>query len=237
MAETSNNMLPQPTGWDRANLAVKVALSALPVAGSPAAELFAAIIAPPLVRRRDEWLQSLADGIGVLSEKIAGFAPEVLANNEAFVSVAMQASRAALQTHQKEKLEALRNAVLNVAAGQTLDDDEQVMFLWCIETLTTWHVHILKFLEAPMRMAAARGARTEYSILSGCDLTRPLEESFPELRGHRDFYDQIVRDLHARGFLDSTPDVLHEVMNDAGMAIRRTTKMAGRFLAFIAPPA
>jgi hypothetical protein len=39
--------LPQPSGWDHAHVAVKAAISAIPIAGSPAAELFAAIIAPP----------------------------------------------------------------------------------------------------------------------------------------------------------------------------------------------
>jgi len=226
--------LPQSTGWDHAHLAVKAALSALPLAGGPAAELFAAIIAPPLARRRDEWLQALADGLYALREKIAGFDPASLANNEPFVSVALQASRAALQTHQKEKLDALRNAVLNVAAGRAPTEDEQAMFLWYIETLTTWHIKMLKFFEAPMQMAAQHGARTDYSFAGA--LTQPLEEVYPELLGRRDFYDQLARDLEGRGFLNSRADVLHTMMTGSGMAAKRTTEMADRFLAFIASP-
>src|SRR5205809_922170 len=33
------NVLPQPSGWDHAHLAVKAAISALPIAGGPAAEV------------------------------------------------------------------------------------------------------------------------------------------------------------------------------------------------------
>jgi hypothetical protein len=226
--------LPQPTLGDHVHLAVKAVLSALPVAGGPAAELFAAIIAPPLARRRDAWLQSVADGLDALRQKTDGFDPVSLANNSAFVSVALQASRAAIQTHQNEKLEALRNAVLNVAAGRATDEDEQAMFLGYIETLTGWHIRMLKFFEAPMRMAAACGARTDYSFAGA--LAQPLEEVYHDLRGRRDFYDQITRDLVARGFLNSSPDVLHTMMTGSGMSAKRTTEIADRFLAFILPP-
>lgn len=226
--------LPKPTALDHAHLLVKAALSALPIAGGPAAELFATIIAPPLARRRDEWLQALADGIGALQEKIAGFDVGSLSNNEAFVSVALQASRAAIQTHQTEKLEALRNAVLNVAAGRAPAEDEQTMFLGYVETLTAWHLRMLKFFENPMGMAAARGARTDYSIAGS--LSQPLHDVYPDLRDRRDFYDQITRDLASRGFLNSSADVLHTMMTGSGMNAKRTTEIADRFLAFIASP-
>src|SRR5436853_685215 len=106
------NVLPQPSGWDHAHLAVKAAISALPIAGGPAAELFAAIITPPLARRRDEWLQGLADGLASLEDNVQGFRVETLADREEFISAALQASHSAIRTHHKEKLEALRNAVL-----------------------------------------------------------------------------------------------------------------------------
>lgn len=227
-------VLPQATGWDHAHLAVKAALSALPLAGGPAAELFATIIAPPLLRRRDEWLQALAAGIETLREQVAGFDAASLRDNDAFVSVALQASRAAMQTHQTEKLDALRNAVLNVAAGRTTDDDEQAIFLGYVETLTAWHLRMLKFFENPMGMAAARGARTDYSFAGS--LSQPLHDVYPDLRDRRDFCDQITRDLAARGFLNSSPDVLHTMMTGSGMSAKRTTAIADRFLAFIASP-
>jgi hypothetical protein len=108
------------------------------------------------------------------------------------------------------------------------------MFLSYIETLTTWHIRMLKFFEAPMRMAAARGARTNYSFTGA--LAQPLEEVYPELRGRRDFYDQIARDLKTRGFLNSTDDVLHVMTTGSGLDAKRTTEMVDRFLAFITSP-
>jgi hypothetical protein len=232
--DDQDTALPQPTGWDRAHLAIKAALSAVPAIGSPAAELFAAIIAPPLARRRDAWLQSLAEGLDALRDKVAEFRPESLAGNEAFVSATMQASRAALQTHHQEKLDALRNALLNIAIGRAPDEDQQAIFLGYIETLSTWHIRILKFFEAPLRIAQQRGARTDYSI--GASPAQPLQEVFPELRGRREFYEQIVRDLHARGLMSVGEKALHTTMSASGVFAKRTTDLADRFLAFIASP-
>ena len=110
-----------PTGGDWAHTISKGALSAIPAVGGPAAELLAAIIVPPLARRRDEWIRALADGLHVLEARVEGFTIAGLAENEAFVSTVMQATTVAVRTHQQEKREALRNAVLNVAAGRAPD--------------------------------------------------------------------------------------------------------------------
>jgi hypothetical protein len=228
------NSLPQPSGWDHLHVSVKAAISAIPIAGSPAAEIFAAIIAPPLARRRDEWLQSLADGLDELEQKVEGFKAETLSQREDFVSAALQASHAAIRTHQPEKLEALRNAVLNIAAGRSPGEDEEAIFLRHIDSLTTWHLRILKFLESPLQLVRERRGRTDYALAGS--LSQPLEEVFPELRGRRDFYDQIMRDLRTCGFLNSDETVLHTTMTAAGIFAKRTTPIADRFLAFIASP-
>jgi hypothetical protein len=232
--DDQNTFLPQPTAQDHTHLAVKAVLSALPIVGGPAAELFAAIIAPPLARRRDAWLQSLANGLAGLQGRFAGFKPNSLADNEAFVSATMQASRAALQTHHTVKLEALRNALLNIAIGRAPDEDQQAIFLGYIETLSTWHIRILKFFESPLRFARECGARTDYSIAGAP--AQPLEEVFPELRGRREFYEQIVRDLHARGLMSADEHMLHTMMTGSGVFAKRTTEVADRFLAFVASP-
>ena len=49
------------------------------------------------------------------------------ANDDEFVSAIQHATQIAVRTHQAEKLEALRNAVLNVAAGTAPGDDLQMI--------------------------------------------------------------------------------------------------------------
>ena len=235
MNDDQSQQLPQAEAGDQIHLAVKAALSAIPVAGGPAAELFAAVIAPPLARRRDRWLQSLADALAELQEKVEGFSVERLAEREEFISAALQASRAAVETHQKEKLEALRDAVLNIALGHSPDEDQQAIFLGYIANLTGWHIRILRFLQAPQQVAAGSGIRIGPTIAGA--LAPILEQCFPDLHGRRDFYGQIVRDLNNRGFLNSGDDVLHVMMTASGLVAKRTTVLADQFLAFIEAPA
>jgi hypothetical protein len=45
---------PKASMGDIAHTSTKAGLSAIPLVGGPAAEIFAAIITPPLTKRRDE---------------------------------------------------------------------------------------------------------------------------------------------------------------------------------------
>lgn len=221
--------LPEPDRWDFTHTTAKAALSALPVVGGPAAEFFNSILAPPLSKRRDQWFQKLAQDVDALSKTVDEFQPERLAENEAFVSALLVASRMAVTTHKTEKIEALRNAVLNIALGKEPDENLQEMFLGYVDRLTEWHLRVLRFFESP---TAFVGPNT----LGSGALSHVLERTFPELRGRREFYDQVARDLHSLGFLNSAADVLHVMMSDHGLQAKRTTATGERFLNFIRSP-
>lgn len=202
--------------------------------GNVASELWA-LLGPPVSQRRDAWLEDLARRLHDLEGKIEGFRFDDLGQNEQFVSATLQATQSALRTHQKEKLEALRNALLNIAIERSPDEDEQTMFLGYIDELSTWHIRLLVFLQNPLKLVNERKGRTEYYMGS---ISQPLEEVYPELRGKREFYDQIMRDLRSRGFINSSADVLHTTMtaSTSGMFAKRTTETADRFLSFITSP-
>jgi len=50
----------KPELADHAHMLIKAAISAIPVYGGPAAEIFSAIITPPLSKRRDKWIVEIA---------------------------------------------------------------------------------------------------------------------------------------------------------------------------------
>ncbi len=102
---------PHRSPGDVAHAATKAILSAIPVIGGPSAELFAFIFAPPLERRRTEWVETISEVVEELQEKVADVIPEALSQDEAFITAAIHASQIAMRNHQEEKLEALRNAV------------------------------------------------------------------------------------------------------------------------------
>ena len=83
-------------------------------------------------KRFSDWCEELRLRLNDLGQKVDGLTPETLANDEAFVSAFAQATQSALRTHLKEKLDALRNAVLNVAVKMAPGDDLQTAFFTLI---------------------------------------------------------------------------------------------------------
>lgn len=213
---------PEPARGDTAHTIARAGLSAIPFVGGPAVELFSSVIVPPLTKRRDEWIQSIAEGLKTLEQKVDGFTIETLAGNEAFVTAVMHASQVAIKNHQKEKIEALHNAVLNVASGKAPEEDEQMMFLNFIDTLTPWHVRVLGFYHDPTTYLKARGVKAEM----GDRLSGVVPQIFPELKGRYGLCGQIERDLLSYGL----------IQNEGQWYTRRTTDMGESFLKFISRP-
>ncbi|MBL8238287.1 MAG: hypothetical protein JNM66_12750 [Bryobacterales bacterium] len=130
--------------YDHALALTKVLGLAFPFLG-PAATLFDVITAPKRGQRLTEWFETTRVKLNELSERVDGLTPEKLAKSDAFVSAFAQATQAALKNHQQEKLEALRNAVLNAALGREDDADHQTLFLALIDRFTVLHLTILRF--------------------------------------------------------------------------------------------
>ncbi len=225
-------VLPESTMDDHAHTAIKAVLSAVPIVGGPAAELFAAIIAPSLALRRDEWLRDLAERLLRLEETVEGFKIESLTGNDPFVTAVLHATQIAVRNHNDEKREALRNAVLNVAAGRAPEEDYQAMFLNFIDTFTPWHIRILRFSKEINSMAMAKGIDTTGYLAGAVSIV--LEGVFDDLKGQREFYDQIVRDLEVRGLIGMKS--LHTMMTGRGIFEKKTTALGDKFLAFITAP-
>lgn len=158
---------PKSDGKDAAYKGTKIALAitaaglatltagpgtaALLAAGGAAlaVELFSQTFAPPLEKRRDKWLMSIFEKLQELEQKVDGFSAESLAENEQFITTLIQATQIAIQNHQEEKLTALRNAVLNAALPNSIQEDLQVIFLNWINRLSNYHIKVLIFLDNP----------------------------------------------------------------------------------------
>ncbi|MGI9072477.1 MAG: hypothetical protein ACR2JB_14445 [Bryobacteraceae bacterium] len=148
---------PEPDAREFAASIAKIAISTIPVFGGPAAELFGTLVGPILERRRNQWFEELRLLLDDLMRKIDGLTLQSLSHNEDFVSATMQATSMALRTHAREKLEALQNAVLNVAGGSAPDDDLQSIFLSLVDSLSPLHLRLLKQFkqQTPVRIADA----------------------------------------------------------------------------------
>lgn len=241
MTDYKDERFPQPEG-DEDHIAGQVLLSLIPGIGGPAARLFTAIITPPIDRRRAEWLNSLAAGLRNLEGRVEGFTIESLAANEKFVSSLMHASLAAVRNHQTEKIEALRNAVLNVAIGRAPDEDLQSMFLHMIDSFTRWHILVLAYYNDPLVFTKARGLTYDRQWP---DLIHVMMDAFPELNSRS--YHEVVHmffhvhaDLSARGLVEkdfgASPLDTGRSSFDPEEIRKSTSDLGDRFLAFTSSP-
>jgi len=229
--EPSREPLPQPTIEDVQHAARKGLISMVPLIGGAGAELIG-LLGSPVTTRRDTWLADLERRLREMESKIAGFHFEELRQNEQFVSSTLQATQIAIRTHQEAKREALRNAVLNVAAGNAPDEDRQLMFLDLIDTFTTWHLRILSCLCGIQTFGVGRDQNFfDRPRFLGSPASR-LEYVFPELHDQRDFFEQVIKDLFTRGLI--TSDAIYT--DPGGPFAKRTTQMGDAFLAFIDSP-
>lgn len=211
----------------------KAIVSAIPAAGGPLQVIFENVFSAPLEKRKQAWLEQLADVLAEIQNRVEGLTPEVLARNEVFITVAMQASQVAIRNHQQVKLEALRNAVLNSALPNPPREDEQMIFLRLIDQLTPWHLRVLALLDTPVEWMGRNGI--QYPGWSMGDVSTVIEHCFQDLRGQRDTYDQIVRNLQVEGLLRQG-QFLHTTMTGHGMVESRSTDMGKRFIMFITTP-
>jgi hypothetical protein len=225
---------PKAGGKDVAHLAVRVVLSSIPGIGGAAKEIFNTVIAPPLAKRQTQWIESIASRLMELEEKVNDFKIEELSNNSNFISVVLYATQIAIRSHQEEKLEALHNAVLNVALSSLVQEDLQHIFLNFVDEFTPWHLKVLKYLDNPDGWFK-NNKKTHPNIYMGGPILI-MNNAFPELEKDPEFAHQLIRDLNARGLISADITTMNTMMSQSGMYSPRTTPLGKQFLDFIVSP-
>jgi len=135
---------PQAEKKDKAIAVLRAAIGSIPYAGNAAVELIPLLFTAPLERRRQEWMNAVADSLRYLEES-RGISLDQLQSNEVFIIVLVQATQAAIRNHQKTKIRVLRNVVTNSAAGAAIEDDLQLLFIRFVDELTPLHFSLLQF--------------------------------------------------------------------------------------------
>ncbi len=190
--KTSKFAPPKVTTGDTAHLVAKAVLS--PLWG--ASELFERFVSSPLNKRTNEWMENVSDFL----EHNFGYDLEKLASNEKFITVFVQATRVAAQNHQKQKLNALRNAVVSSVFYQDISEDLQLIFIRFVDELTPSHLLILKFF-----------IKFEQELVN----LKSYPELFDFFHAHyeysnalyRDEFKMLIGDLNTRGLVRVSQDI------------------------------
>jgi hypothetical protein len=190
---------PKEEGKDKAIAIARAGIASIPVVGNAAIELLPLLFTAPLERRRQRWMEEVATALRSLEEN-RGIKLEELQSNEAFITILVQASQAAMRNHQQEKIEAFRNAVSNSASGIDIDEDLQILFVRNVDELTPSHFTLLGFL---------RDNESKFADVEKYEqLLQDFKEQHPESEiGHEEFK-LLCEDLKARLLLRVSPNVV-----------------------------
>ena len=195
-------------------------------------------------KRLTDWCEDLRLAFNDLSQKIEGLTPEKLAENDQFVSASLRALQSAVRTHQAEKLEALKNAILNVAVGGEPEADRQTVFLDLVDRFTPLHLALLQFFQDPagyisakrIEIAPERDNQPIFFLLLDC-MPELRQQAASPVEG-RDgaplqFLDIVVTELANACLV--TPDLKSGAQKPPRYP-RWTTHLGDDFLDFISPP-
>lgn len=202
----------------------KAAISMIPIAGAPLVEILNILVTPSLQKRRDTWFEELGEKLKELEEK-KYLTWQDLEDNETFIDISIKATELALKTSQTEKLEALKNALLNSAKPDSVDISMQQIFLSYIDTFTVWHIKLLKLFDNPQE----HESKLQNVSMGGLNIL--IYTAYPELKSQDEFVRQIFKDLYSKGLLNT--ESLGTTMTLQGILSRRTTVMGQHFIKYI----
>jgi hypothetical protein len=209
---------------DAAHVTARAVLSAVPVVGGAAVELMAAVLTPPLDRRRAEFFREVGERLARLEQEDR-LRIEDLGTNEAFIDTVLQATVCALRTKAGMKRDAFRNVILNSALNRQPQDAINHVLLGLVDRLTEPHIRILAAAAQPMAWIREHGIELRRGS-SGMP-PRDNPETIPRVArilfpGGREFWPELLMwalpdlrldtiefvwsDLHALGLLPTPID-------------------------------
>ena len=139
--------LPDTAEVDMVDTALQVGLNLIPVVGGTVAAA-AALMTKQVVKQRTEiFFQSVVDKLEELGIRV----DQLEQLQETFASRIQQGILAAQHTNQQDKLEALRNAVVNCVLPTAPEETLQQIFISLVDELSDLHLRLVVFLVEPTR--------------------------------------------------------------------------------------
>ena len=109
--------------------------------------LLESIITPSLEKRRQIWFQSVNEALETLQNEVKNFKPTSIEENEEFTTIFIHSTNLALKTHEKGKIERLKNGFINSVRLINIDFEEKMRFFRAIEEFQIPHMKLLEEIE------------------------------------------------------------------------------------------
>lgn len=230
---SASSLIPPTEGaGDAAHAAARMLIGVVPIVGGTAVEVFNLIVGPPVQKHLATWREDLARRLIDLIRDVADVQAEVerLQANDQFIATTLEATRIAAVTRSQEKLDALRNAVLNVAAGIDVGEIERQMFLRYVDELTEAHLRILSYGAGTLRPKEI----ANYNGWIHASPAQVLTTTFAELAQQPELSKRLWKDLVERGL------IMEMAANDRRFTERWReswpTEFGSKFIHFISAP-
>jgi hypothetical protein len=226
---------PRQTTADTGHAIARATAQLVPVVGSAAVELLNHVVMPPLERRRDDWMATVAAALRSHDVRL-----EDIGERQELLDTFLQASASAIRTSSEEKRAALRNAVVNAAlANEDADTDaarRQVM-LRLVDDFGVWHLRILDLFNDPINWFGGRAIELPrrdprgHPPLNWVDL---IDVAFPPMKSQLELLAIITNDLARAKLIEADP-----LRSGSSVAPYRklTTNFGETFVSFVRAPA
>jgi len=185
------------TAGDKVHRLARSLIGLSPIFSGTVLEIFNALIVPPVERRKAKWMVKVSEAIAELQGK-SDIKIENLAENEHFISILLHACSLAIKNHQDEKINVLKNALINSITNKDISEDLQFTFLNLINEFTPTHLKILYDIHVGFCWSPVVSFRN-YNV--NLEFSRILLRECSDLKGQGDFVYQVINDLNSKNLL------------------------------------
>ncbi len=192
------------SGKDIVLSGIKGGVSSVPLVGSFLNEIVGIVVESPIENRTKKFLLALRDELYQLKNEKRIVLTKLKENDE-FVDIVIQASELAIKNSQEEKLDLLKNAVINTALGIDIERDEKMICLDVISRITPSHYKILKMCYDSESYLTKLVNEADYKRKQGRECNIVLFDDFNKILGFDDsFFRELLSNLETLNLLRNT---------------------------------
>lgn len=220
------NIPKLPKSADLEARTARYIMGLVPIAGPILADLIGSRIRNEYQKNLEQWLKDLASDLKQVQDQ-----SEKMYDEPEFVETLAAAAEAARKTAHQEKLDALKNAVLNAVDHETRpDEDLRLRFINYIDQMVPAHLRILQFYDDPQKQFDEDSTTQRPMLMTTSKDIGFIALGWPE--DQRLKYNRLVEDLTAwrlLGMLNTTMGTAGGLINDR----RYTTPDGQAFIEYV----